>query len=559
MVNAKPEWHIPFCNVNGAAFGDFYLLRRVGQGGMAEVFLAQRSGPQGFQKQLVIKRLLPQHAKCPIYTELFLKEARVSALVEHPNVAHVSDFGDVDGQYYIAMEYVDGLTLSEVIDVVGPLPVGVGCRIVIDVLDALESIHTTRDLDGQPLHLVHRDLSPRNVMITRGGAVKLLDFGIAISADDRNPLSAGTRSYMAPEQARGDPVDHRADLYSAGLLLAVATKGRSGFELTKPDTLAHGIPPSLYLIIRRALAIQPKDRFQTAHEFEAALEAFVPECGEEGTKAHLGQLASFVVPPMTFMGRVRTGNALLEQTHAFPSTGAEQPQESTLSGPAQIGRWPKLAVAMGLLMAVVWVLVSITKAPPASSETRTVTHQIASPPAAAENSVPAPTQGDDPAKVGSAVAPDPPVHRTEMSGPPRPSRLPTAASGPPEASPTGIKKAPSRNPRPAPSRNPRPARSPPRKTREQRAHTRAAHPGRMSTKERTPSQKRAGIGFLSIDTVPWTQVFVNGRSIGVTPLARIKLPSGTHTLRLLNEGHRIDDSTEIHIVSTRVLAIRKRF
>ncbi|MEO1336947.1 MAG: serine/threonine-protein kinase, partial [Myxococcota bacterium] len=197
----------------GTPFGDFRLLRPIGQGGMAEVFLAQRSGPQGFRKQLVIKRLRPKWTTSETHVALFRKEARYAALIDHPNIAHVSDFGCVDDRYYIAMEYVDGLTLQEFLDVSGPLRSGVAARIMIDVLDALEAIHTTRDLGGRLLGLVHRDLTPRNVMVTRKGSVKLLDFGIAIAADEINPADAGTRKYMAPEQVRGEVVGRRADVY----------------------------------------------------------------------------------------------------------------------------------------------------------------------------------------------------------------------------------------------------------------------------------------------------------------------------------------------------------
>jgi eukaryotic-like serine/threonine-protein kinase len=248
---------------------------------MAEVFLARREGPSGFEKQLVVKRLLPHLSRRARFTEMFLREARLSALIDHPNFVHVSAFGEEDGQYYLAMEFVDGVTIKQLSEQIGSFSPGAAARIAIDLLDALNAIHNAVALDGRPLHLVHRDVTPSNVMLTRSGTVKLLDLGIAISEDDGAPARAGTRKYMSPEQARGAPLDARSDLYCVGLLLK--------------SMLPSALPPPLEAIVRRLLEEDPEARPSSAREVQDALEQFAHSRGREGTRGALAKLASRVV------------------------------------------------------------------------------------------------------------------------------------------------------------------------------------------------------------------------------------------------------------------------
>src|SRR5262245_45195134 len=139
---------------------------------MAEVFLAKKLGPRGFEKQLVLKRILPHLSASERFTALFLKEARLAALIDHPNLVHVSSFGEIDGDYYLAMEFVDGITVADLLAMFGTLTAGVTARISIDLCSALGAIHTALDGTGKAMELVHRDVTPRNVMLTRDGNVK---------------------------------------------------------------------------------------------------------------------------------------------------------------------------------------------------------------------------------------------------------------------------------------------------------------------------------------------------------------------------------------------------
>src|SRR5687767_12275109 len=265
----------------GARLGELWLQRRLGAGGMAEVFLARREGPSGFEKQLVVKRLLPHLSRNSRFTEMFLREARLSALIDHPNFVHVSAFGEEDGQYYLAMEYVDGATIKQLLEIFGTFSPGVAARIAIDLLDALHAIHNATALDGRPLHLVHRDVTPSNVMLTASGTVKLLDLGIAVSEDEGTPARAGTKKYMSPEQARGAPLDARSDLYCVGLLLALM--------------LEQAAPPPLQAIIRRLLEEDPNARPSSAREVQDALEQFALSRGREGTRGALAKLAASMI------------------------------------------------------------------------------------------------------------------------------------------------------------------------------------------------------------------------------------------------------------------------
>jgi eukaryotic-like serine/threonine-protein kinase len=166
--------------------GPYDLLKRIATGGMAEVYVARRAGPHGFQKTVAVKRILPQYARDPDFVAMFVDEARVCARLAHPNIVQVFDFGEQDGELYMAMEYVDGTTGARLIRAASadqdPIPLDVCLHIAVSVLRALEYAHSARDEDGKPLSLVHRDVSPGNVLIDGSGTVKLTDFGIARAA-----------------------------------------------------------------------------------------------------------------------------------------------------------------------------------------------------------------------------------------------------------------------------------------------------------------------------------------------------------------------------------------
>src|ERR1700744_1854280 len=208
--------------------GPYELLRRIATGGMAEVYLARRGGPHGFKKIVAVKRILPQYARDPDFVAMFVDQARICARLVHPNIVQVFDFGEQDGELYMAMEYVDGTTGARLVRAAASrgddVPLDAALHITLSVLRALEYAHGARDEYGSPLALVHRDVSPGNVLIDRSGAVKLTDFGIARAAEIERRTDAGQLKgklgYMSPEQVVGRELDARSDIFTLGIVLA---------------------------------------------------------------------------------------------------------------------------------------------------------------------------------------------------------------------------------------------------------------------------------------------------------------------------------------------------
>src|SRR5581483_4672453 len=257
---------------------------------MAEVFLAESGGAAGFQKQLVIKRVLPHLKDDPTFRELFLDEARLAARLVHPSIAQTLQLGDADGAFFIAMEHVPGVTVTKLVRALQaakrPFPLGAALRVASQLCEALDYAHKLTDELGNPLRIVHRDVSPSNVMVTPQGAVKLLDFGIARAASHQHQTRIGhTRGkvrYMAPEQARGETLDGRADVFAVGAVLFHMMTGHTPYaerESTRDELLdviagkrlkasAFGVQllPELDRILDKAMAFKRTDRYATANE-----------------------------------------------------------------------------------------------------------------------------------------------------------------------------------------------------------------------------------------------------------------------------------------------------
>jgi serine/threonine protein kinase len=282
-------------------FGRYELLRPLGEGGMARVYLALARSAGGFERLFVIKRLHEPLTRQPDAVAQFMDEARLGASLIHSNVVPVYDFGQVQGEYYMASEYILGRDLDTVVRRSfelegGPLEPATVFFVAQEVLKALGYAHTRQDAEGQPLGIVHRDVSPMNVLASGRGEVKLLDFGIAKSANrsthTRAGLVKGNVNFMAPEQARGHEVDGRADLFSLGMSLfwcltgELLYDGQNDFErllqAAEGPSEAHWeriyrLPAPAVAILERALQPHPADRFQSAEEFARALPAVRPE------------------------------------------------------------------------------------------------------------------------------------------------------------------------------------------------------------------------------------------------------------------------------------------
>jgi eukaryotic-like serine/threonine-protein kinase len=275
--------------------GPYELFEPLASGGMAEIFVAKKTGPGGFDKPLVVKRIHKKLLGDREIEAMFVDEARVQALLDHPNVVQIYDFGEDKGSYYIAMEYIDGATLRWVIDnanaVRRPVPLQVALRISADVLLGLHSAHELRDGHGQQLRLIHRDISPVNILVGRTGHAKLCDFGVAKSELQRVMTRAGIVKgkfrYMAPEQLNAEPLDRRADLFSVGCVLWEMVVGRRLFDhadegdvvdairdgaYPAPSDVVGGIPADIDRLLRRACHPNRDKRFRTAVEFARACE-----------------------------------------------------------------------------------------------------------------------------------------------------------------------------------------------------------------------------------------------------------------------------------------------
>jgi serine/threonine-protein kinase len=283
------------------AFGTYLLIERIGRGGMAEIFLARATTELGGSRAVVVKEMLPEHSKDPGFMRALIAEAKLAAQLTHTNIVRVLDLGRESGRLYLAMEYVEGFDLNVLLGKLSrrriPLPAEFALFIVREVLSGLDYAHRAVDAHGSPLGVVHRDVSPSNVLISLEGEVRLCDFGIArafapdpleAAASGGEGVLAGKNAYMAPEHARGAEVDARSDVFAAGILLWELCAGHRMYKGGDPDSLdlaklaaipplpSRGLPSPerLDAILTRALAFDPAVRHQSARELRVELESY---------------------------------------------------------------------------------------------------------------------------------------------------------------------------------------------------------------------------------------------------------------------------------------------
>jgi serine/threonine-protein kinase len=276
-----------------ARFGQWEVLGRIARGGMAEVFLAREVAPDGTKRHVVLKRILPEMEDNAEFVRMFLDEGRMAKRLYHPNVCHVYEAGEIDRATFMTLEWVYGVPLRQVIRRAqdhGGMPFDIGCKIIAQVAAALDYVHRAKGVDGVPLNIVHRDVSPHNVMVSWEGNVKLLDFGIAKTTSRESQTDAGVLkgkyAYVSPEQARGEIVDARSDIFALGVCLWETLTGKPLYHrdtvlatLTaiaeEPVPLVHEIrptvPPAVDAVIQRATAKNRNDRFKSAAEMQDAL------------------------------------------------------------------------------------------------------------------------------------------------------------------------------------------------------------------------------------------------------------------------------------------------
>src|SRR5499427_3644083 len=277
------------------ALGRYTLLRSLGAGGMAELFLARADGIEGFAKLVALKRILPHKATNERFVRMLLNEARLVAGLDHPNIAQVHDVGLSHGEYFFAMEYVHGQDLAHILHHAPhhKLHLENALHIAIGVCAGLHCAHIARDATGRALDIVHRDVSPSNVLVSYRGAVKLVDFGVAKAAtlvsETREGVIKGKYGYMSPEQCLGDALDRRSDVFAVGILLWEMTVGRRLYmfkgelaslqrivyvDAPRPSKFVPQYPEPLEHIVMRALARDPRQRYQSAEQLQLDLEQF---------------------------------------------------------------------------------------------------------------------------------------------------------------------------------------------------------------------------------------------------------------------------------------------
>ncbi|GAC1571694.1 MAG: hypothetical protein NVS3B20_03650 [Polyangiales bacterium] len=350
-------------------FGKYTLLRRMATGGMAEIYLSLQRSVAGFEKLIVIKRILPGMHQDRSFIDMLLHEARVAATLSHPNIVQTIDVGQVDGSYFIALEHVHGEDLRSIVRQmkrkgVTEFPLEHAIAIVLGMCAGLAYAHERRDLDGSPLNIVHRDISPQNVLCGFAGDVKIVDFGVAkggtrTTDNTRNGQLKGKIPYMSPEQARGEDVDWRSDIFAIGVMLFELTTGKRLFkgatefdtlklilerDYPRPSWVVENYPPALEYIVMRALEKDRDHRYQSAREMQADLEAFVRD-----EKLPVSSIALAEFMKMLFDEKLAAQKeALMEGRQLADVIAAEVVQsERTGTGVSEGGRYGATTVSTG--------------------------------------------------------------------------------------------------------------------------------------------------------------------------------------------------------------------
>jgi tRNA A-37 threonylcarbamoyl transferase component Bud32 len=519
-----------------ARLGRYTLETRIATGGMAEVFLARQTGPQGFQKVCVVKRMLPNLGEDEGFVRMFLDEARLAAQLNHPNIAQIFDFGQADGSYFLAMEYVPGCSLRRIVKDHGRrgayIPPHLCARIASEAAAALHAAHTAVDANGGPLRVIHRDVSPQNILLGNTGVVKLIDFGVAKATSGthqtRTGMVKGKFAYMSPEQIRGQPLDARSDLYALGLVLYELLASRRAIEgendvaivrnamqmaIEPLSTVRFDVPPGLQAVVDRALQREREERFQTAAELGQALDHFLATSGRTVSPSELAALVVDDVAPLA-PGEVSPA-----------SLGAGVVQKAS-SG----AFWENAANAPTIVVGS------------AAGETRASVHDATTRARPAPANLLAQLRESDPAAVptleDTGSRPAGPLPFDESSSAMirravRPHRAPWILAGLGAATVAAAavlwSTRPATHP-PAPPAEPAPAPAPPPAT-----TPLEAAPAPPAESPHPPPARPEHIGGVLVATsMPSMGIKVDGRARGHTP-ARVQLPPGEHTLSFEDE------------------------
>lgn len=483
-------------------FGQYTLLERIAVGGMAEVWKARMKGVEGFQKTVAIKRILPHLTDSSDFVTMFIDEAKLAAQLNHNHIIHIYDLGKIGDDYFIAMEYVDGKDLRTILNTARekeqPLPLGLALLVASRLASALEHAHSRKDFDGKPLGLVHRDVSPQNVLISFEGDIKLCDFGIvkAVTKASKTQMGAlkGKLQYMSPEQAWGRPVDARSDIFSLGALLFEMLTGRRLFsgdsEMSVLDAVREGriqaprdldprIPLEVNALVLKALARDPEDRFETAGQLQQELDALLASLKPTPSTTDLGRYmrrlfgevraetesaapapAAAAVPSAVPAAPVRPAMPSLA-----PAAGAEVSQVVPAARKSnQALLWIGLAALLALAVGGFFYLdrsapTAPAPSPPAAQEVTAPDAGAAEPISPPEESAAAPPQEavQEPVTAPASVvaaAPEPPARAAATPAPVEPTRAAPEAPAPRPQPPGTAETRPAAPPAPEPAAEP---------------------------------------------------------------------------------------------------------
>ena len=561
----------------------YRLLSKLTSGGMGDIFLARRQG-ESLGPQVVVKRIRPMYAADPELAALFVQEARIGAMLDHPNVVQVHELGRQDLYHFIVMEYVSGLSLSDALRLQGrALPIELAIQIAAETAEGLRYVHNRRDGQGRALNLVHRDISPGNILVSTAGSVKITDFGIAkcrwSMAVTQVGMVRGKLGYLTPEQAAGHPVDPRTDIYGLGLVLYEITTGQPAHrgdspttlmdtarnaDILPPENLVPGYPADLSRVVGRMLARDPTERYADCEEVAevlhrllaardvvpsaAALGRYVEQLARQkpadadDSDEDLGVTVFTAIPTIEAASGQRQRNEQPEQQRDGDRNSAvaqlsppSQPVLAQRRGRQRGPRWAVAAAALALFGAVV-ALVSLGL--PGLDE----------PAQAAVNAAPNPA----PVELG---APEPAVERQQAQ--PRTTHEHVRLSRPEPAEPAKPTKL-----LPAPTdrmeRVSKPRLPPPRSQRAPSPDTAQASQRRRGTAQAsqrrrgrpparppagTPAAARvssgAGPGTIVFRLQPGQHVQLDGKVLGSSPLPPVKVGAGVHVVTVTNPvGYR---------------------
>ncbi|HET6281081.1 MAG TPA: serine/threonine-protein kinase [Polyangia bacterium] len=391
---------VPFIPV---PYGRYHLIDRVGAGGMAEVFLALMTGPEGFKRELVVKRILPRLNGNPEFIRMFIDEAKISAMMSHPNIVQIYEFGEAEGSYFISMESVYGVTLRTALtrlrELHRPMPFLVAAEIARQICVGLDYAHTLTSEDGTALEIVHQDISPTNIMLAHNGTVKILDFGIARAAsvakdEQKRGLIKGKVAFLSPEQLNREVLDHRVDIFALGIVMHEMLTGARLFQpkndigkmkmlleatIHPPSAVNASVPRELDRIVMKALQKDRERRYPSAAAMANDLERTLI-AARASSRDLSKMLAELFLPAEDPLVITEAGEADTDRHRAaalLAASGATQkpgepvpasPPPAVFLGAAdaeklrlQRARWrPRLAVLAGMAMAAVVVFGGIT-------------------------------------------------------------------------------------------------------------------------------------------------------------------------------------------------------